>query len=327
MPEKTAPARCSRRRFLHQMTEAGALVVWSSFKPAWATAVEVKTPITVSIFSKHLQWLEWEPMAETAARIGFDGVDLTVRGNGHVLPERVEQDLPRAAEAIRKSGLSIPMVTAGIVDTRSPHAEAILRALRALSIPRYRWGGFRYSESQTITNRLEELKPRVAELAAWNKKYNLCAMYHTHSGAEVGASMWDLWVLLKDFEPQYVGVNFDIGHAKVEGGLGAWVNNTRLLAPFIKGVAVKDFRWQKNAKGEWRPHWCPLGEGMVNFQRFFAMLKTARFSGPIQLHFEYPLGGAESGARKLTIEKEKIIAAMQQDLTRLKGWLREAQLL
>ncbi|MDZ7723632.1 MAG: hypothetical protein U5R06_12725 [candidate division KSB1 bacterium] len=50
-------------------------------------------------------------MARTIAEIGFDGVDLTVRPGGHVLPENVTQDLPRAVKAIEKTGLKVPMMT------------------------------------------------------------------------------------------------------------------------------------------------------------------------------------------------------------------------
>ena len=46
-------------------------------------------PLKIHIFSKHLQFLIYKDMAEAAAEMGFDGIDLTVRPNGHVLPERV----------------------------------------------------------------------------------------------------------------------------------------------------------------------------------------------------------------------------------------------
>ena len=108
-----------------------------------ATAVAAADPapkLKLCIFSKHLQWAKWDEMAAFAKSAGFDGVDLTVRSGGHVLPERVADDLPRAVEAIRKAGLEAPMITAGIVDASSPHAEAILAAASGLGIPRYKVG-------------------------------------------------------------------------------------------------------------------------------------------------------------------------------------------
>ncbi len=105
------------------------------------------------------------------------------------------------------------------------------------------------------------------------------------------------------------------------------MNSTRLMAPFLRGVAIKDFKWGRNAQGEWEPVWCPLGEGMVNFPAFLAMIKEANFSGPVQLHTEYPLGGVENGAKTLTMEKSQILATIRKDLNTLKGWMRQAQLI
>ena len=53
------------------------------------------------MFTKHLEHLSYEELADTIAGIGLDGVDLTVRSPGHVLPENVKTDLPKAAKAIR----------------------------------------------------------------------------------------------------------------------------------------------------------------------------------------------------------------------------------
>ncbi len=317
----------SRREFIRRLAGLGvaAALPAASFARGAEVAPEPRMP--VCIFSKHLHWLDWEPMAEAAAKLGFDGVDLTVREGGHVLPERVEEDLPKAAAAIRTAGLALPMVTTAIADTRTPHAEAILKTVSALGIPRYRWGGFRYTDSGSLPDQLAELKPRVAELEELNEKYKLCAMYHTHSGLnEVGASMWDLWTLVKDSDTRWISVNYDVGHATVEGGLGDWVHSTRLLVPYAKGIAVKDFYWAKNAKGKWEPRWCPLGEGMVDFKRYFAMLKQANFAGPVQLHVEYPLGGAEHGEHTISVEKEVVLAALRRDLQEIRNWLREAGL-
>ncbi|MGA2077316.1 MAG: sugar phosphate isomerase/epimerase family protein [Terriglobia bacterium] len=337
-------ANSSRREFLRTVAAASAAASLSAHR-APASPAE-KPRVQTCYFSKHLQWLGWEQMAETTAELGFDGIDLTVREGGHVLPARVKEDLPKVATIVRKAGLDIPMITAGIEDIHSPHAEDILRAASEVGIPRYRWGWFSWSDTEQLPDlsrfraspgkhpellidvprRLSELKKRVAELADLNQKYNVCAMYHNHSGPLVGASVWDLWVLLKDFDSRWVSSNFDVGHATVEGGLGGWVNSTRLMAPFMRGTAIKDFKWGKNRKGEWEPLWCPLGEGMVNFPAFLAMLKEADFAGPVQLHSEYPLGGAENGDKTLTLPKSTVLATIRKDLITLKGWMKEAQL-
>lgn len=293
---------------------------------SYAAAEPKRWPLCA--FSKHFQWTDVAGAAETVRELGYDGLDLTVRPGGHVLPERVADDLPKAAEAIRKAGLVMPMVTTHVIDAQTPHAENVLKALVSLGVKRYRWGGLRYDLDRSVAAQLAEFKPRVRDLAAMNKQYGVCAMYHTHSGPrEVGASMWDLYLLLKDFDAESVSVNYDIGHAHVEGGHGGWRHSANLLFPYMRGAAFKDFRWTRDAKGEWIPGWCPLGDGMVRFKEFLPMLKKSGFTGPIQLHMEYEeLGAAATGGATSSVPKDKLLAMMRQDVTRFRALLSGAGL-
>ena len=279
--------------------------------------------LNVSVFSKHLQFLQGEDLAIAVAEIGFDGIDLAVRPGGHVEPERVAQDLPPLIKIIRAHRLEVPMITSGIEDADTPHAESVLRTISELGIHHYRWGGFKYDPAgPAFGKQLEALKPRVANLAALNAKYKTGAMFHTHSGINlVGAPIWDLYLLLKDFDPQAVGVNYDIGHATVEGGFGGWIDSFRVLGPHLRGVAVKDFLWEKDAKGNWKAQWKPIGEGMVRFPQFFQLLAQSDFNGPLQIHYEYPLGGADSGKRTITIPPEQVFTAMKSDLEKIRSYL------
>jgi L-ribulose-5-phosphate 3-epimerase len=113
----------------------------------------------------------------------------------------------------------------------------------------------------------------------------------------------------------------------VEGGLGGWIHSTRLLLPYMQGIAVKDFKWKQNPKGQWVPGWCALGQGMVNFKQFFSMIKAANWSGPLQLHMEYDeLGGADKGNRTFSITKPELLAIYKRDIVTLKRMLAEGGL-
>jgi sugar phosphate isomerase/epimerase len=291
-------------------------------------AAENRPKLRLSIFSKHLQWASYPEMASFAAEAGFGGVDITVRSGGHVLPERVKDDLPRAVEIVRSAGLQVPMITAGIVDTSSPYAEDILKTAPALGIRYYRWGGFKYSDEQPIPAQLEALKTRVRALAQMNEHYRIAAMYHTHSGMEVGAPIWDLWEILRGVDPRWTGINYDVAHATVEGGLGGWIRSFELTRPFVRGVALKDFVWARDARGNWTPDWVPAGQGMVNFPKFFAMLRRSEFDGPVQVHFEYEgIGGANEGSRTLGIPKAELLGKFRKDLDFYRERMRDAGLI
>jgi sugar phosphate isomerase/epimerase len=298
---------------------------WLAAVAATAVPPPASNPLPILLMSKFLQFLDIPKMGAMTAELGFDGVDLCVRRGAHVLPERAADDLPRAVEEIRKAGSAVGMITSDIADAATPHAEQVLKTIKALGIRHYRWGGLRYDLARPIAPQLEAMRPRVKELAALNREYGVTAMYHTHSGPrEVGGGIWDMWYLLKDFNPDEVAFNYDIGHATVEGGYGGWVHTSRLAMPLTRGVAIKDFLWGRNEKGDWAPQWKPLGEGMVNVRAYLALLKAAAFSGPVQLHFEYPLGGIDQGSRRPTIPLETAWAAMRRDLALLRRWMREA---
>jgi sugar phosphate isomerase/epimerase len=317
------PSEISRRTMLG----AGATFLAQTM-PARAADEKPSGKLKVCIFSKHLQFLEGEDLARGAAEIGFDGIDLTVRKGGHVEPDRVKQDLPPLVALIHRHGLETPMVTTDIVDADTPFAEDILKSIADLGIRNYRWmpsGGFKYTPGEHYPKQLDSFRTRVAKLAALNARCRVGAMYHTHSGLNlVGSSIWDLYILFKDFDPQAIGVNYDVGHATIEGGFGGWINSFRITGPHLRGIAVKDFLWAKNAKGDWVSEWKPLGEGMVRFPQFFEMVRQANFHGPVQLHFEYSLGGAGGGKKQITIPREEVFAAMKRDLKTLRGHMATA---
>lgn len=283
--------------------------------------------LKVAIFSKHLQFLQGEELAHAAVEMGFDGIDLTVRSGGHVEPARATEDLPPLVSLIRKQGLTVPMVTSDIVDASSPNARTVLKTLADLGIRLYRWGGFKYRDDQPVGLQFAEFHRRAAQLAQLNAEYKVCAIYHTHSGVGlVGAPVWDIAQILNGLDPGAVAINYDVGHATVEGGLGGWIDSFRLAEPYIRGIAIKDFVWQKDARGAWDAEWVPLGQGMVRFPAFFSLLAKTPFDGPVQLHFEYPLGGADQGKRQLTIGREQVLDAMRRDLRRLRSYLTDAGL-
>ena len=121
--------------------------------------------------------------------------------------------------------------------------------------------------------------------------------YHNHIDY-VGASTWDTAKMLEGLDPKWSGYYFDPCHAVSEGGGAGWKVAFSLAAQRLKMVAIKDFYWEKNAKGIWRERVCPLGEGMVDWKYFFGALAKSAFSGPISLHIEYDPADVSAAATK-----------------------------
>ncbi|MCK5271830.1 MAG: TIM barrel protein, partial [Sedimentisphaerales bacterium] len=192
----------TRRDFLTGVAGAGTLLSMPFDIVNKQAAAAERRRMKICIFSKHLQWLDYKDMAQTAAEIGFDGVDLTVRPRGHVLPERAKDDLPRAVEAVKNAGLTVPMMTTRITDPHDRYTRDILETAAELGIRHYRIGSIQYKKDKSIPAQLAELKPKFRDLAALSKEYNLHGAFQNHSGSSyVGASIWDIWELIKELDP------------------------------------------------------------------------------------------------------------------------------
>lgn len=305
----------SRRRFLIQsaMTAGTLPLVPVAFaEPVVRADVEVPD---IHIFSKHLQFLNYTDMAQAAASMGFNGVDLSVRPEGHVLPERVADDLPKAAEALRKAGLLPKLMTTAVGDAQNPTDLQLLETAAKLGFQLYRMKWYSYPDQQSIPDSIRQFQGKIQGLGELNKTLKLTGCYQNHAGLLAGATVWEVWEMLKTVNPQYMGAQYDIRHALVEGAQ-SWPNGLRLLLPQIKSITVKDFYWTKK-NGKWTVQDVPLGEGMVDFKAYFQSLKQANLRVPITLHIEYPAGGAEHGATRLTIPQADLFAAIKRDLNRL----------
>ena len=314
----------SRREFIlkSMMTSAGISLLSSLETQAERTPAERPGRKTINVFSKNFHWLDYKGMADAVAELGFDGIDLTVRPEGHVLPERVADDLPKAVEAIKKAGLQVHMIVTAITNPDDKFTEPILKAASSQGIGYYRMGWMNYDEKKSISDNLDHFKTQMTKLTALNRKYKIRGEYQNHSGLSFGSPLWDLWMSIKDLDAEWIGSQFDIMHAQVEGG-NTWQLGLKLLKSYIKTIDIKNFIWSKTSEG-WKPQVVPIGEGMVDYKKYLSLLKEYELDGPFSMHFEYPLGGIENGAKQITVPKEEIMKAMKHDLVLFKGMLSEA---
>jgi sugar phosphate isomerase/epimerase len=296
-------SRLNRRSFLGGALAAGAALATSPRSRASTPADQSRNQVCA--FIKYLQPLGYEELADAIAEIGFDGIEATVRKDGYIAPAAAAEELPKLAKVFHQRGLAITMITTDILRTDSPQARPILETAAKLGIPMYRLGFYEYDLSQPVIRQLAEIKPQLADLAAMNGELGVQGVYQNHSGAEmVGATVWDVYSLIKDLPPEQVDLAFDIRHATVEAGL-AWPAVYNAMKTRIATVYVKDFAW----KGRQAEN-VPLGQGRVE-QRFFEMLGRDRFRGPISLHVEY-------GRNQ---DPQANLQALRRDLATLKRWL------
>ena len=301
-----------RRSFLKRMGILGSLATFSQFPLYAQSSGQRDKALDIHVFSKHLQFLNYREAAEVAAEIGFKGLDLTVRPKGHILPENVKEDLPKAIREVKNAGLSCEMITTAISDASNPLDQAVIETAAAEGVKFYRSNWFKFKKDISLEESLDFYREKVRELSELNKAHNIIGCYQNHSGTSIGASIWEVKMVLEKALPEFFGAQYDIRHAVVEGGR-SWSNGVKLLKKHIKTIVLKDFKWQK-VKGKWQLINVPMGEGMVDFIAYFKLLKSLGLKPPVCLHFEYPLGGADKGRSEITIDHKVVFDAMKRDL-------------
>ncbi|OIQ34436.1 MAG: endonuclease [Bacteroidetes bacterium MedPE-SWsnd-G1] len=303
----------SRRAFIKNTSLFAGFIPFMGFSLNDWSMANGNDELSVHIFSKHLQFLDYKAAGQVAAELGFSGLDLTVRPKGHVLPERVKEDLPKAIKEIQLGGSTCNVMTTAIESVSNPLDVEVLQIASDVGIKYYRTNWFKYKEELTLAESLDFYKEEVKKIGELNKKLGLVGCYQNHAGTKVGASYWEIYKLLESVNPNYFGAQYDIRHALIEGGL-SWENGVKLLQSSIKTIVLKDFKWV-NINGKWKVQNVPIGKGMVDFDSYFKLLKKYNLNPPVTLHLEYDLGGAEKGKSTINVDKKVVFEAMKQDLT------------
>ena len=272
------------RRELMRMAGQAAL---ASGLATRVTTTRAAGALTFCLFSKHLPELTWSDLGRAVKDAGFDGVDLTVRPQGHVLPERAADDLPRAIDAIKAHGVSVPMITTELTSPDAPTAKPILQAAAKSGVRYFKTGYWRYTSSPDVRAQIAAAGTALKGLARLARDHGIELGFHNHAGY-IGGALWDIAPAIDHLEPRHAGYYFDPRHAVAEGGAGAWKSATYLVAPRLKMLALKDCRWLKSPKG-WIVENCPLGEGMVDLGWTATAIRDSKFAGPISLHLEYEI--------------------------------------
>ncbi|MDE3197479.1 MAG: sugar phosphate isomerase/epimerase [Acidobacteriota bacterium] len=253
--------------------------------PKFGYSAPKRTTPLLCMFSGNMPKVPYAEIGELAGDIGFEGIDLTVMIGGHVDPRVTNVDLVRAFESIRGSNLEVPMITTSINSVSDRTAYPVLYLTGHSQIPLFRLGRWNYGQGD-INRRLQQVRLDVAQIVILGQRCEIAAMFCNRAGDFVGASTWDTQEIIASMDPRWVGYMYDPAEATAEGGLGGWEAALRLALPRLRAVSLQDFYWEKNGS-QWTMRKCPLGEGMVDWPKFFSLLAQAKFTGPMSIALEY----------------------------------------
>lgn len=271
-----------------------------------AAAAEKTNGREIAVFTKFLEKLSFDELAEAIAPLGVAGLEAPLRKGGHIQPEEMAEKLPAFVAALAKQNLKVVIMASSIsrVD-KEGLAEKQLRAAKAAGITRYRLEHLKYDLSRPIAPQLANFKAQLTDLAAMNAEIGVQGLYQNHRGNNfVGGPIWDMVGMIEEIDVKHLGLAFDFAHATVEGA-NAWEMNFHRASPHIGAVFYKDYRLDGKI---WNP--CPIGEGVVKPNSGKLVSKLPQ-DVPIAIHIEYVKGGNVA----------KTVEAMRNDVATVRRWL------
>jgi L-ribulose-5-phosphate 3-epimerase len=249
------------------MTRRQALALLASATPARSATKPVPA---LCLFSGSVQRLDYSDLPPIVKQLGFDGVDLTVRPGGHVEPRLSNVDLVRAIEEVRGPGLEVPVITTALTSPVDPTVLPVIAIAGHTQIPLFIPGFFRPDALNW--------KRDIAGLSSIGAHYQMAMALHNYSGEDSGETSWDPIDSASMLDQHWTGIYFDPIHAGAN-----WEAALKRSLPRLRAVALKDFQVSV-AK---QPLPCPLGQGIVDWKKFFELLAGAKYYGPLSLRIDY----------------------------------------
>ena len=276
------------------------------------------------MFSKHLQPLPIPEIGRIIKELGFSGVELTVRPGGHIQPDEVDTELPRAVEVFGELGLDLPAIVVEI-HRRDPDAEAVCRAAGRSGATVLRTSSQRYTAFGTIREQIARARADARQLEALGREYGVRLCVHCHSGDMLSAQGGILASIIDETDPRSVGVSLDVAHLTVEGGIAGWRQSIDLLQERVGILAVKSFGWFHEPDAvtggqRWTAKVVPLDQGTAQWRDALRLLRQVGWDADgqalVSLHSEYQGGSSwrELALPELIDQTRRDVAWLQRQV-------------
>ena len=277
-------------------------VLAASLAPAFAgTGVKPE----YHAFSRVFQFLK-DPYraADFLKSCGYDGVEWTIRPNGFLDPDAVTvKTMKVLRDAADKAGIKAENIVVKFLRGDDPDAERIAMAAKEAGFLSFRGDYFKYDRTKTHRENFDVFRSGFDSLEKLAQKSGLKACYQNHSTYNkkvplFGSLVWDLASVVKEYDPKYIGIQYDPMHVRAEGG-PSWDHTLGAIAPWIDIVCLKDFHFALDATGkDWKRELVPAGKGIVDFAEVKRLMELEGVKPRYTVHYDYDFPEDEAGARR-----------------------------
>jgi len=250
----------------------------------------------LGVFTVSMPDYELPAAMEKLAAMGYAGLELRVcedKGDrskpsfwsGNRASVTAEEIIARAGELKTKAkacGLEIPSLAAYVNSADPQSVEEHCRAAAALGAMNVRINACPYDAKRgDYPRQAEEERSRYADVAQIAARHGVRAVIETHMG-QLCPTVATAMHVLRDLDPRHVGIMWDPGN-QIHEGLEVYSMALELAGPYLAEVHAKNGRYAQGeptqGRATWKPVWCPLREGLVDWPAVIAALKRSGYAG------------------------------------------------
>lgn len=244
-----------------------------------------------ALFTKLFGDSEPARIAETAAALGFDGVDLLVRDGFSASPSD-PASIGRNVSAFSVEGMPVLTATTDIVRADDA-ARAVLARCADAGIPTVRLGYWYYDATRPYREVLSAAQADLDGLEPLAAEFGLTLLVQLHGGT-IHSSGALASRLFDGRDAAAFGSYVDPGNQAVQDGREAWRLTFDLLGERLRCVGVKNGGWSPGSVSEsgqrrWGSDWLGVADGMVPWEDILTHLRDSGYSGVLSFHGHYEL--------------------------------------
>jgi sugar phosphate isomerase/epimerase len=218
-------------------------------------------------------------LPETVSGMGFEGVDLTVMPGGHVDPSKYMVQMDRAFQMFQDASLEVPMISTNYTSASQPFAYQVLYVAAQYGARFCKLGA--WPEATGVPAAL--LRANLNQIAATSLQCRIASLIPNHAGSYPGRSIAELNALMPPAGRAVLGYCFDPAQSVIESkSPNGWEAELKAALPRLGAVSLADAAISNDQPGP-----CAMGEGVIDWKKFFSILKEANFRGPISLRQDY----------------------------------------
>ncbi|MDR0554218.1 MAG: sugar phosphate isomerase/epimerase [Treponema sp.] len=267
-----------------------------------------------SVFTKPWKTQSLDALGELVRDMGFDAVEYPFRDGYQVPPSEGRKGIVNLAKGLEKHGVKVTSLASGI-DVRfsggkgemAGVTEEVFQGCGEAGIPVIRVCQG-YNRELGFHENMDDLRRRYDVVLPFCQKYGVTLGVQMHYGQAELACSWDSYILLKDYDPKYIGAVWDAGHSGLAGegpryALDCLWNNLCM-------VNFKAAYWKRENpaaladEARWGASWVTGRHGMGSWKAAVDYLKERGYKGTVCLPAEY---SDEPNVEKYTREDVKYI--------------------